>query len=129
MEIKKIKQDLLIQNNLKESETYFAIIDGKKSSTVTDFMNEMKNEFNFPKYYSGNLNSFLEIMNDLSWLDSSNYITIIVNSNYFLINESFLSQNKLKELLAKIADEWIHVPNFENEEEYRKKSIFLIEYY
>jgi RNAse (barnase) inhibitor barstar len=128
MDIKQIKYDLLIQNNLKEVETHFAIIDGKKLLTLNDFMNEMKNEFNFPNYYSENLNSFLEIMNDLSWLASSNYITIIINLNYLLINESSLTQNKLKELLSKITEEWMHVPNFENEEQYRKKSVFLFNF-
>ena len=40
MDIKQIKYDLLIQNNLKEDETHFAIIDGKKSLTLNDFMNK-----------------------------------------------------------------------------------------
>jgi hypothetical protein len=128
MDINKVKQDLLTRYNLKEIETYFAIIDGKRTLTLNDFMNEMKKEFIFPQYYSGNLNSFLEIMNDLSWLNSFNYITIIINSKYLLMNENVLCQKELNELLTKITHEWKHVPNFENEEEYRKKSIFHIEY-
>ena len=128
MDIDKVKQDLLTRYNLKEIETYFAIIDGKSTLTLNDFMNEMKKEFIFPQYYSGNLNSFLEIMNDLSWLNSFNYITIIINSKYLLMNENILCQKELNELLTKITNKWKQVTNFENEEEYRKKSIFHIEY-
>lgn len=130
MDVQQLRENLLNKNHLNPISTHVSIIDGRKSTSLKDFMEAMNQAFKFPKYYSGNMNSFLELMNDLSWLNANDYLLIIIHSSCLLSSESDKNneQRNIHALMSKIAIEWEQVPNYEGEEQYRKKSRFIIEY-
>lgn len=103
-------------------------IDGLKCSTVEQFFLEISEKMHFPDYFTNNLDSFSECINDLSWLESDNYFIVIENSSEFLCKENNLTKEKLFETLSNTIKEWANVPNYAGEEEFRKKSIFKIDY-
>jgi hypothetical protein len=91
-------------------------------------MKEVSIAFKFPDYYSGNMNSFNEIINDLSWLNANDYILAISESNNFLKSESEIEQEAIKTRLVEISKEWNNVPNYQGEDKYRQKSRFIIHF-
>ncbi|SDW57899.1 Barstar (barnase inhibitor) [Hydrobacter penzbergensis] len=122
------KIKLFSQYDLSPTTTYIGLIDGNKSRTLKAFMKEVSVEFKFPDYYSGNMNSFTEIMNDLSWLNADNYILVVDNASAFLQDESLNEQEAIKKILTNITMEWNGVPNYDGEDEYRKRSRFIVHY-
>lgn len=128
MNNQEIKNLVFIQYQLNPITTYVGIIDGNKTQVLSNFMKEVSLAFNFPNYYSGNMNSFLEIMNDLSWLDANDYVLAITESDKFLQDESVKERSEIKDILNKISKEWSNVPNYEGESEYRKQARFIVHY-
>jgi hypothetical protein len=122
------KTKLLNQYQLNPETTYIAIIDGHKSKTLQGFINEISIAFKFPNYYSGNMNSFREIINDLSWLEKSDYLLLIMSSEELLKMGEEGDKLYVENLLSDIHKEWANVPNYPGEDEYRKKSRFIIHY-
>jgi Barstar (barnase inhibitor) len=123
-----IKNVVFIQYQLNPKTTFVGIVDGNKTQLLSNFLKEVSLAFNFPNYYSGNMNSFLEIMNDLSWLDAKDYVLAITESHKFLQNESAKERAEIKRILNNISEEWGNVPNYEGEGEYRKKARFIVHY-
>ncbi len=128
MDNQEIKNTVFIGYQLNPITTYVGIVDGNKTQVLSNFMNEVSLAFNFPNYYSGNMNSFLEIMNDLSWLDANDYVLAITESHKFLQDESVNERVEIKDILNKISTEWSNVPNYEGESEYRKQARFIVHY-
>jgi len=108
--------------------TYIALIDCENALNWSDFKRECSRAFKFPDYFSGNMNSFQEIINDLSWLKQSNYLLVLINSGKLLWFEKEEEKSYLKDLFNQISYEWINVPNYSGEDEYRKKSKFIVHY-
>lgn len=95
-------------------------------NTLESFLREMRNTFKLPDYYSENLNSLGECLNDLEWIDKPNYLFIIKNSNSFLKSESPDLKNDVLQFLNRVSQEWANVPNFKGEELYRGRADFQI---
>jgi hypothetical protein len=119
---------LLEQYHLSAESTFIGVIDGRKSKTLDGFKQEAKNAFQFPDYFSDNMNSFHEIINDLSWLNKSDYLMIITFSDEFMKSETESERQYLKNFLSEVSEEWNNVPNYQGEDEYRKKSRFIVHY-
>jgi hypothetical protein len=119
---------LIEHYHLNPTSSYIGIISGKKSNNLNSFMQEVANVFQFPDYYSGNMNSFMEVMNDLSWLNSTDYLMIITESDKFLKDERKSEQEFIKQRLIDVSKEWNSVPNYDGEDAYRKKSLFVVHY-
>lgn len=118
--------NLISNAGIDDSLYYIGIADGRHMKTLQAFLSEMRNVFNLPDYYSENLNSLAECLNDLEWLNKSNYLLIIKNSDAFLKGERADVKKSILEFLDNVAMEWGNVPNFEGEDSYRKKSDFQI---
>jgi RNAse (barnase) inhibitor barstar len=123
-----LKNILCDMYQLNPTYTYVVLIDGNKSKDLNLFMKEVSIAFKFPDYYSGNMNSFNEIINDLSWLNANDYILAISESNNFLKSESEIEQEAIKTRLVELSKEWNNVPNYQGEDKYRQKSRFIIHF-
>jgi len=121
----KLKNILCDKYQLDKTSTFLGVIDGNESKDLNSFMKEVSIAFKFPDYYSGNMNSFMEIINDLSWLNNNDYILVISESTNFLKNENITEREFIKSRLIEISREWNNVPNYPGEDEYRKKSNFI----
>jgi RNAse (barnase) inhibitor barstar len=111
---------------LKEKGYFIGVIDGAKVRTSESFIIEIGNAFKFPSYYGKNMDALAECINDLDWLEEKNYALIIENSSQFLIDETETNKKYILNFLEKVHKEWANVPNFEGEEEFRKKADFKI---
>ena len=128
MSSQQLVKDIIAHYQLNPALSYVGIVDGDKSKDLKAFMKETANAFQFPDYYSGNMNSFMEIINDLSWLNANDYVLAITESSKFLKDESVSEQDYIKQRLADVSKEWSGVPNYQGEDEYRKKSRFIVHY-
>lgn len=128
MNSQQIKNAVVNQYQLNPITTYVGIVNGNKSNALNNFMKEVSLAFDFPDYYSGNINSFTEIMNDLSWLNAKDYVLAVTESDKFLQNESLKEQEEIKNILENISKEWSNVPNYQGEDEYRKQARFIVHY-
>lgn len=90
--------------------TLFLIIDGKDCSTLKSFYENIGKQLNFPDYFTYNLDSFDELMNDLSWIDESQIILLIINFDLFLNQEENKKQKAVIQILdnAILENEFIH---------------------
>ena len=111
---------------VKKEHTYVAEIDGDKCENTANFLNEISEAFQFPDYFGNNYDSLAECLNDLSWLDKSNYALVIRNYNSLLKEEDDKTLSNTINLLKGVAKEWESVPNFEGEDEFREKSNFSL---
>lgn len=84
-----------------------AVVDGSKSTSLKDFYEVIGTALEFPDYYDANLDSLDELLNDLEWLDDSQVVIWIPNSDNWLIKEK--SAEKIVaviDLLDAAAEEW-----------------------
>jgi RNAse (barnase) inhibitor barstar len=123
----KLKSHKSMNNEDKEiKDCFIGIIDGKKCTNIKSFLFEIGKAFNFPDYYGVNMNAMLECLNDLSWIEEKDYALKIENFGFFLSEESIDDKKNILKILKNVANEWGEVPNYEGEEEFRKKANFFI---
>ncbi len=105
---------------------YVGVIDGHKSQNVYDFLNNISIAFKFPDYFGYNYDALDECLNDLAWLDTPGYALYIKNYDAFLKDEDH--QTKLDTLLLfkDTCNQWANVPNFEGEDDFRRRADFKI---
>lgn len=84
-----------------------AEIDSSRISTLREFYETMAKVFEFPDYFGFNLDSFDEIINDLSWIENEKILIYFTNSENFLEKER--NETKiitLLDLLEASCEEW-----------------------
>lgn len=81
-------------------------INGEKCKTINEFYAEISKGFLFPSYFSNNLDSLDECLNDLSWLNAEKYILIIENISLFLSSETNDLRYKLLNLINEAIIGW-----------------------
>lgn len=111
---------------LKQEGFFIAIIDGNDCKNLNSFLKDVGIAFHFPDYYGQNLNAFYECINDLDWINESKYALVIKNFELFLSNERSDVKSDIIKSLNHISYEWAHVPNYDGEEKFRRKSEFRI---
>lgn len=82
-------------------------IDAKRCKTLRDFYETLAEILHFPDYFGYNLDSFDEVMNDLSWIEDERLLLYFKNSSDFLLNER--NDQKvvtLLELLDATCEDW-----------------------
>jgi RNAse (barnase) inhibitor barstar len=90
--------NFLIINNLESlKDHHIAQIDGQKAHTLRGFYEEIAKVLDFPEYFGFNLDSFDEMLNDLSWLEQEKIAIYITNSEHFVEKER--NPDKLPTLL------------------------------
>ncbi|WP_219223172.1 barstar family protein [Pedobacter antarcticus] len=103
-----------------------AAADGEKCGELKAFVSLLAENFSFPEYFSDNLDSLEEILNDMSWLHDNSFAIIISNYAEFLKSEKPARKAELLSLLAETASQWQHVPNYPGEEAYRDRADFRV---
>jgi hypothetical protein len=114
--------------DLQDKDYFIAIVDGSKCKDLSTTIASIANAFLFPDYYGENLNAFDECINDLEWLNKSNYALVIENSEAFMANDTSDNKSYLVKFLGEISKEWADVPNYKNEDTFRRKADFKVLY-
>ena len=95
-EIEKIKMDCL--------ETYIVDIDGGKILNLSQFLDIMTEKFKFP-IPSKSLDSYLDWIRDLSWIDAQEFVLIIRNFSLFL-KDDLTTKNEIIDDFKEIILPW-----------------------
>jgi RNAse (barnase) inhibitor barstar len=85
------------------------VIDGKINITLDLFYAEMAKQLKFPSYFAKNLDSFDELINDLSWLDYEAILLQIDNFDELLEEEDVETKELILSLLDQAADEQMNL--------------------
>lgn len=116
--------NFLITNNLESLNGYhIAQIDGLKAYTLRGFYEEVAKALSFPEYFGFNLDSFDEMLNDLSWLEQSKIAIYITNSDSFVEKER--NPDKLPtllDLLDATCEDWKWI---DEDDEISKKELII----
>lgn len=98
-------------------------IDSAKVTTLRDFYETLAKVFEFPDYFGFNLDSFDEMMNDLSWIENEKILI------YFSKSEKFLDKERndtkiltLLDILEATCEEWQW---YEGDDEIPKKDLLI----
>lgn len=111
---------------LRSKGYYIAFLDGEKCLDLRAFITQIGRAFHFPDYYGNNMDALDECINDLDWISEKNYALVVINSNSFLSSETTAQQNSIWGFFEKVKVEWVSVPNFEGEDQFRSKADFII---
>lgn len=117
----KKNEDLLFPDNC-----FVYHLDGKLCEDITSFYIDIQSKMKFPRYFGKNLDALEECLNDLDWLGLDNYSIVINNYGEFLKNESEETLEAVLDIFRLCSQNWINVPNFQGEEEQRKRAIFVV---
>lgn len=79
----KIKEEIINNSN----DVLVVEIECENCKDKQSLMTEMANKLNFPSYFSYNWDSFDECLNDLEWIEFSNLIIVLKDTEYLLVNE------------------------------------------
>lgn len=116
--------NFLITNNLESLNGYhIAQIDGQKAHTLRGFYEEVAKVLRFPEYFGFNLDSFDEMLNDLSWLEQTKIAIYITNSDSFVEKER--NPDKLPtllDLLDATCEDWKWI---DEDDEISKKELIV----
>ena len=77
--------DSLDINDLEKGDFHIAKLDCNKCVNLVGFYTEIQKEFCFPNYFKFDLDSLSECLNDLDWIDKTNYCLVLENYNSFFI--------------------------------------------
>lgn len=116
--------NFLITNNVETLSGYHvAQIDGQKAHTLRGFYEEVAKALSFPEYFGFNLDSFDEMLNDLSWLEQTKIAIYITNSDSFIEKER--NPDKLPtllDLLDATCEDWKWI---DEDDEISKKELIV----
>lgn len=99
-------------------------IDGQKSASMKDFLEQIGVALQFPEYYGKNLDALDEMLNDLEWIKEDKVIISIANSGEWLSKEK--SEDRifsLIDMLDATAEDWKWM---DEEEEAAKKDLRIV---
>ncbi len=98
-------------------------IDAARTGTLRAFYQTMAGVFEFPDYFGYTLDSFDEMINDLSWIENEKILICFTNSDKFLENERNESKIlTLLDLLDAACEEWKWA---EGDEDVPKKELLI----
>ena len=106
-----------------------AEIDASRVTTLRDFYETMAEVFEFPDYFGFNLDSFDEMINDLSWIENEKILIYFSNSEKFLEKER--NDTKiltLLDLLEATCEEWKWAEEGEDDEDAIPKKDLMIRF-
>ena len=84
-----------------------AEIDASKTTTLRELYETMADVLGFPDYFGFNLDSFDEMINDLSWMENEKILVYFTHSDKFLEKERNESKIlTLIDLLDAACEEW-----------------------
>lgn len=116
--------NFLIINNLEVLKDFHIVkIDGLKAHTLRGFYEEIAKELNFPEYFGFNLDSFDEMLNDLSWVEQDKIAIYISSSEHFVEKER--NPDKLPtllDLLDATCEDWKWV---DEDDDFPKKDLII----
>ncbi len=78
---------------------FVGVLDGAKSNNIKSFLINIAIAFRFPDYYGENIKYLLECINDLDWLNETNYALIINNSDLFMSGDTVENKTHIINLL------------------------------
>jgi RNAse (barnase) inhibitor barstar len=82
-------------------------IDASTTPTLRDFYEVLAKTLEFPDYFGFNLDSFDELINDLSWIENEKLFLYFKNSEQFLEKERNVTKIlTLMDLLDAACEEW-----------------------
>jgi RNAse (barnase) inhibitor barstar len=99
-------------------------IDGQKSASMKDFLDQIGVALQFPEYYGKNLDALDEMLNDLEWIKEEKVIISIANSGEWLSKEK--SEDRifsLIDMLDATAEDWKWM---DEDEEAAKKDLRIV---
>ena len=99
-------------------------IDGQKSASMKDFLEQIGVALQFPEYYGKNLDALDEMLNDLEWIKEEKVIISIANSGEWLSKEK--SEDRifsLIDMLDATAEDWKWM---DEDEEAAKKDLRIV---
>ncbi|CAG5011795.1 hypothetical protein DYBT9275_05027 [Dyadobacter sp. CECT 9275] len=105
-------------------EAFIGILDGKKTTSLKDFYEEIAVTMNFPEDAGNNLDALDELLNDLDWIEQEKVIILITNSADWLQKER--STDKILtiiDILDATAEDWKWM---DEDEEVHKKELKII---
>lgn len=117
----------MIDRYLENKDSFITAIDGNQCNTIESFLEEIGRAFSFPDYYGQNVNALNDCINDLDWIPKDNYI-LIINNFESLISDNKKDREDMIDFLGEISEQWKNVPNYDGEDESRKKADFKIIY-
>lgn len=79
-------------------------LSGSKIHWLDAFYETIADQLQFPDYFTNNLDSFDEVINDLSWLDEATIHIYITEYSYFLKEENSIKRLQVVELLGRAAE-------------------------
>ena len=100
--------NLFITDSPKQFDDYSLIeINSKNCKTLKDFYETLAEVLHFPEYFGFNMDSFDEMINDLSWIEDERIMLYFYNSSDFLLNErNDQKVISLLELLDATCEDW-----------------------
>jgi len=111
------------------SKGYFVgIIDGANCKNLKASIANIAAAFKFPDYYGKNLDAFWDCINDLGWLEESNYLLLIENAREFMTEDSSDNKHYLTNMLDEVSKEWAKVHNHLSEDRFRHHADFKVIY-
>lgn len=95
-DLTKIKNTCMSSGNI-----FIAEINGASIHSWHEYSNLISQLFKFPASYVHNMNSYLDWMCDLGWLNKAGYVLIIYNYSQFLIKDPE-SKNKIMKMFSEV---------------------------
>jgi RNAse (barnase) inhibitor barstar len=102
-----LKLDSLFrQLSTQHKEAVIKVIRGKKSTTVSNFFDEISAALQFPLYFGENWNAFSDCITDLDWIEGEAYILLISDASSFLQDADSEDFRILIKILSVANEEW-----------------------
>jgi len=74
----------IIQELESSEATFLAKIDGVNIQTLEDYIFEVQTQFKFPSDCRDSIDSYLDWIRDLDWIEAEEYVLIITNYSSFM---------------------------------------------
>ncbi|MBK7762989.1 MAG: barstar family protein [Bacteroidetes bacterium] len=90
------------------SDTYVAILDGRKMKTMAEFYAVLSEALQFPDYFGANLDALDELLFEIDWLPSQ-FVLLIIHHHQNLLENEVAMKDEIWQLLNDIDNPYFEV--------------------
>lgn len=83
------------------SDTYIAVLDGRKMKSLSEFYKVLSEALQFPDYFGENLDALDELLYDIDWIPNQ-FVLLVIHHHHAFLDNDIQKKAEILQLLEEI---------------------------
>lgn len=90
------------------SDTYIAVLDGRKMRSLSEFYKMLSEALQFPDYFGENLDALEELLFDIDWIPNQ-FVLLMIHHHQALLENDLLKKEEILQVFEEIDNPFFEV--------------------